>query len=62
MDPGHIYGYKKQKKIIFFRPEALQQYSPLFTDALVATCSLLKDLGTQQALYLQIPKGSCIIA
>ena len=34
----------------------------LHTDALVAFCSLLRDLGTQLAVSLGIPKRSCKIA
>ena len=33
----------------------------LHTDALVAICSSLRDLGTQQAVSLRIPKRSCKI-
>ena len=33
----------------------------LHTDALVAICSSLRDLGTQQAVSLHIPKWSCKI-
>ena len=31
----------------------------LYTDALVAICSSLRDFGTQQAVSLCIPKRSC---
>ena len=33
----------------------------LLTDALVAICSSLRDLGTQQGVSLRIPKRSCKI-
>ena len=33
----------------------------LHTDALVVICLSLRDFGTQQAISLRIPKGSCKI-
>ena len=58
MNPGLIYSHQTQKKIIFW----LKHFNKaLHTDALVAFCSLLRDLGTQRAVSLRIPKRSCKI-
>ena len=46
------------KQIIFW-PKTLQK--ALHTDALVAICSSLRDLGTKRAVSLRISKRSCKI-
>ena len=58
MNPSLIYSHQMQKKIIF----DLKRFNKaLHTDALVAICSSLRDLGTQWAVSLHIPKRSCKI-
>ena len=53
MDPGLIYS---QKSSSF---DLNRFNNALYTDALVAICSSLRDFGTQRAISLCIPKRSC---
>ena len=58
MNTSLIYNHQIQKKIIFW-PKRLQQGAAYW--CLVAICSSLRDLGTQQAVSLRTPKLSCKI-
>ena len=60
MGPSLIYSYEMQKTKL--PPFDLNCFtSPLLTHTLVAICSLLRNLGTQQPVSLHIPKWSIII-
>ena len=54
MDPGLIYSHGRERKSSSFDLNRFN--NALYTDALVAICSSLRDFGTQRAVSLCIPK------